>query len=460
MNCKKVAIGVLSGALLAAALLSGCARSAPESPLPSAAVTAEETRMETSPAVETVSFDTKDGVRIHWVAAGPGANGWDIPVLNIAPHTITGEEARRAADALFGPVTYYEHRESGARPMTKAVIDEKLALWASLLAPGALEAIYGDQPELITQTRETIELFIENARSAYNAAPETEERVISDWRFHPWEYYTAMTDYTPSGNESIEVDTVYDSIAYTFSVANRDRGDFYLDSLSAYPYTGYASPDRIEENIFRIDYSYESYPTAAQLESAKAEAQKLLDAFGLGEWTVDSCSIEERAMNPDAPRYTIRVRAVPVCGGTAVMPQRPLLGMEGIGAGDIGWYHADAAFEFGTDNILLDLRLQSPVDIQSEETVQTLSGTEAAAALQKALSEKDLSAFFAGIGARKQDVYICELRPCYRRAAGVSGQYQYIPCLTAMAALGSQPPENADALYPLLTISLLDGSAV
>lgn len=460
MKYKKIPASVLSGALLAAMLLSGCAQSAPEIPLPTAAAAPEETRIDTFPAAETASFDTKDGVRVHWMAADPGADGWDILVLNIAPHTITAEEARRAADTLFGDVTYYEHRESGVRPMTKDVIDEKLALWESLLAPGALEAIYGNQPELTAQTRETIERFIENTRSAYDAAPETEERVISDWSFHPWEYYAAMTDYTPSGNESIEVDTVYDSIPYTFSAANRDRADFYLNSLSAYPYTGYASPDRVEENIFLLEHSYESHPTGAQLESAKEKAQKLLDGFDLGDWTVDSCSIEEQAIDLDAPRYTIRVRAVPVCGGTAVSPQRPLLGMEGIGAGDIGWYHADASFMFGTDNILLDLRLQSPVDIQSEETAQTLSGAEAAAVLQTALAEKDLSAFFVRTGARKQDVYIYELRPYYWRVAGVSGQYQYIPCLAAMAAFDSQPPEDADALYPLLMISLLDGSAV
>ena len=222
---KNRTVCALSGALLL--LLTGCAKTVPEAPensLPSAA--AAETNTDFSSAVETASFDTKDGVRIHWMIAPSGTGGWDIPVLNIAPHTITAEEARRAADALFGDAAYYEHRGIDARPMTKSVITEKLALWESLLEPGALEAIYGDQPEEIAQKRETIESFIENARAAYASAPETEERVISDWSFHPWEYYTAMTDYTPDGNMSIEVDTVCGSIPYTFSAANRDRGDF------------------------------------------------------------------------------------------------------------------------------------------------------------------------------------------------------------------------------------------
>ena len=459
MNRKSTAACALSGALLL--LLTGCAKDVPETPenpLPSAA--AAETNTDFSSAIETVSFDTKDGVRIHWMIDPSGAGGWDIPVLNIAPHTITVEEAHRAADAIFGDAAYYEHRGIDARPMTKSVLTEKLALWESLLEPGALEAIYGDQPEEIAQKRETIETFIENARAAYASAPETEERVISDWGFHPWEYYAAMTDFTPDGNVSIEVDTVCSSTLYTFFAANRDRGDFYLNVLSAYPYTGYADPDLVEDNIFRIGHSYDAPPTDAQLESAQNRAAELLGAFGLGEWKIDSCAADERAIDPDAPRYTIQIKAVPVLNGIEVMPQRPLLGMNDAGAGDIGWYYSEASFEFGPDNTLLFLRLESPADIQSTEDHKTLSGAEASAALQKALAEKDLSAFFVSAGARKHDVYIYELRPYYRRTVSTSGQYQYIPCLAAMAAfdgrsISGQPLESADWLYPLLTIDLL-----
>lgn len=459
---KRIFCRVLPCALLAAALLSGCAGTAPESPLPSVGVTAAEERpdIDFSSAAETAAFETKDGVRIHWMIAPSGAEEWDIPVLNIAPHTITAEEARRAADALFGDgVTFYEHIGTDARPMTKSVITEKLALWESLLEPGALEAIYGDQPETISQTKEILESFIKNAKAAYDTAPETEERTVSDWSFYPWEYYTAMTDYTPDGNMSIEVDTVCGSIPYTFSAANRDRGDFYLNALTAYPYTGYATPDRVEETLFRIEHSYNALPTDGSLESARNRAEELLSAFGLGEWKIDQCTIDERSIDPDKPLYTIRIKAVPVLNGIEVMPQRPLLGTEDIVAGDIGWYYSEASFEFGPDNTLLFLELKSPADVQSAEPLKALSGEEASAALQKALAEKDLSAFFVSTGARKQDVYIYELRPYYRRIPGASGQYQYIPCLAAMAAfdgqtISGQPLESADGLCPLLTIDL------
>ena len=459
---------------LLAALLSGCAAGSagenePVSQAPSVAPVEISTEQSGTSAAEYGTFETKDGVTVHLADIGSDTGTWELPTVEVTPHEFTAADARCIADALFGDGgTYYEHRESGARPMTKAVIEEKLALWESLLEPGALEAIYGDQPELISQTKETIERFIENARLAYDSAPETEERVISDWSFHPWEYYTAMTDYTPDGRVSLEVDTVCNSIPYTLSVSNR-RNDFYLNSLYVYPYTGYITPDLVEENLFRIEHSYSVRPTDAQLESARTRAEELLNAFGLGEWEIDQCVIDERAINPDVPLYTVKVKALPVFGGVAAIRQTQLSSLRDGAADGLNWYYTDVSFEFGTDNTLLFLELQSPVDIQKTEERGTISPAAAAAALQAGMEEKNLNYIFRTAGVSTQDLYVYQVKTGYSRVGAADGteRFWFVPSTTALAALESNTvfgerlnTDDAGALYPLLTVSLLDGSVI
>lgn len=234
-----------------------------------------------------------------------------------------------------------------------------------------------------------------------------------------------------------------------------------MNSLFAYPLTD-DTAGLVEDSLFRFAHSYESRPTVEQLESAKARAQELLDEFALGEWTVDRCGVKDRALDPEAPRYTVEVRAVPVYHGAAVQRQTQVSSLRDVDG--VGWYHATAAFEFGADNTLFHFELFSPADAAETEDRGTLSAADAAAALQAALADKDLSSFFVSIGQRKQDVYIYEVRPYYRRVGGSDGSYRYVPCLAAMAAFADASvtgePLTGDALYPLAAISLLDGSAV
>lgn len=466
-------ISFILSAVMILSLFSGCAAKETAETTStiqvSSANTAEmTTEQHDASATEYGTFETNDGVLAHLADIGSDTTAWNLLAVEVTPHEFTAADAHRIADALFGDVTYYEHQGSGVRPMTKSIIEEKLALWESFLEPGTLETLYGDQPEIISQARETIEIFIENARAAYDTAPETEERVISDWSFHPWEYYTTMTDYTPDGRVSIEIDTTCNSIPYTLSFSNYQK-DFYLNSLYVYPYTGYVTPDLVEDNIFRIDHSYSAPPTDVQLESARNRAKELLDAFGLGEWEIDQCTIDERAINPGVPQYTIKVKALPVFNGVAVTRQTQLSGLRNGAADGLNWYYTDASFEFGTDNTLLFLELQSPVDIQKTEACETISSSDAAAALQASMEDKNLNYIFLTAGVSTRDLYVYQVKTGYSRvgAKDNTGRFWFVPSATALVALEDKTvfgdPLNrndASSLYSLLTISLLDGSVI
>ena len=452
---------IFSALLFSALLLSGCGGRDSVTTAPAEVVPTVTPADSFSPAAEeTAVFSSKDGVTIHWAAPETDAETCRLPVLDIAPHAITAEEARRAADALFGGgAVYFQHRP--CRPVSKASITKKVMEWQAILGSDALETLYGDQPETVASARLELQRCIDETQTLYDAAPDTERRAEYDWVFRPQEAYSSLSAYLPEGNDTVWADTLCGALPYTFSATNRSRGDFYLNSLFAYPLTD-DTAGLVEDSLFRFAHSYESRPTVEQLESAKARAQELLDEFALGEWTVDRCGVKDRALNPEAPRYTVEVRAVPVYHGAAVQRQTqvsPLRDADGV-----GWYHATAAFEFGADNTLFHFELFSPADAAETEDRGTLSSTDAASALQVALADKDLSSFFVSIGQRKQDVYIYEVRPYYRRVGGSDGSYRYVPCLAAMAAFADASvtgePLTGDALYPLAAISLLDGSAV
>ena len=452
---------IFSALLFSALLLSGCGGRDSVTTAPAEVVPTVVPADSFSPAAEeTAVFSSKDGVTIHWAAPETDAETCRLPVLYIAPHAITAEEARRAADALFGDgAVYFQHRP--CRPVSKASITKKVMEWQAILGSDALETLYGDQPETVASARLELQRCIDETQTLYDAAPDTEQRAEYDWVFRPQEAYSSLSAYLPEGNDAVWADTLCGSLPYTFSATNRSRGDFYLNSLFAYPLTD-DTAGLVEDSLFRFAHSYESRPTVEQLESAKARAQELLDEFALGEWTVDRCGVKDRALDPEAPRYTVEVRAVPVYHGAAVQRQAqvsPLRDADGV-----GWYHATAAFEFGADNTLFHFELFSPADVAETEDRGTLSSADAASALQAALADKDLSSFFVSIGQRKQDVYIYEVRPYYRRVGGSDGSYRYVPCLAAMAAFADASvtgePLTGDALYPLAAISLLDGSAV
>jgi hypothetical protein len=463
MTPKKIQLIAVVTALT---LLGGCADKASPEQVQSSPEEISASVSRDTP-VEFASFTTKNGVQIHFSDIGSDTEAWNLPVVSVAPRYYTEEDARRLAQALFGSnAVYYEHRMRGVRPMTKSVITDKIALFERLLEDDTLEKLYGNQPEVIDRTMETMEGFIEREQEAYDTAPETEDRPETDWTFHPEEYYSELTDFKPEGNESIEVDTVYNTIPYTFSVSNR-RNDFYLNSLFAYWSSGYISATNVEDNLFRYEYSYDIYPTDEQIAAAKAKAEELLQAFDIGEWEIDRCSVKQLAMNPDVPRYTIVIRAVPIINGTAVVRQTQLNALRYGAENGLNWYYTDASFEFGVDNTLYMLELQSPMTILGTEETEVISLEEAEKALQAGLEEKNVSYIFATAGISSKDLYIYQLKTGYTRVGDASGNFRYVPSLTAMAALEDktvygEPLDLSDpnALYALITISLIDGSVI
>ena len=149
-----------------------------------------------------------------------------VTVLRVKPHEITGEEVKGWADVLFGGQEAYEPNNV----LTKGELEKETLHYRQLASDrdGLIE-IYGSEDAaqgMIDYYNEMISGY----EGMYDAAPETYDRKLSDWTFHPYDYYDAEAamresreDYE-SLKETMLLETVSEDRTLNLSAANRLSG--------------------------------------------------------------------------------------------------------------------------------------------------------------------------------------------------------------------------------------------
>lgn len=329
-----------------------------------AAVSASESREPdaTRPVSYSDTFTSTDGSVEFTLNIDTNITDAAMPVVEVAPHSLTGEDVRRTAQALFGDAICYEARQGTDETLSQKEIQEKINRWTRYASADAIRLLYGTERE---STLELVKSFVGEYTKRLETAPGEDTRQPCPWEFREESYYVSNPeDYAGyRQNDDIEAYVEVDGIPYNFSASKRNESDYKLNMMMAYPHDG-TSPDGMDSRIFRANLCRTPKPTEAQMDAIRDKAERILSKMDLGQWQIDGCTVECQWFG-DIPEYTVRVSAVPVFCGIPATRHPQLWNLKGDDAFASNYYFTDCNFIFSADGRLVRYELQSPVDITS-----------------------------------------------------------------------------------------------
>lgn len=322
-----------------------------------------------------------------------------MPVIEVVPHYLTGEDAQRVSELLFPGEVFYE-AEPTLTEIENQLTREELQEYIQLVNPYLdKEKIVDINPYCAGREEDEIELlrsFIEGATRAMDRVPEGWTHEVTSWKMYPDFHYMysperieeenlyASNDY----NESIQVTVKIGQIPYCLTFSTRNRDDFKINNIYVHALSNF--PGDLPNKIYSAMLCRTPEPTEEQVDAAAAKADELLNAMGLGEWRVVNAEAEPHYSGVG---YRINVHAVPVFRGIPVV-QVPQIGHlnNNKNAYASNYYHTKAEFAFNAYGELIDMTLYSPVDIK-----QTVNSNAAVLPMdelmERAISHLSLSDF-------------------------------------------------------------------
>lgn len=295
-------------------------------------------------------FDSTDGSVHFTVTFDEELPKTSMPVVEVAPHFFTSEDAQNVAFALFGDATFYEAEAEMHPVYSKEEIRKKIERWSTGAASGSIA-----------------DKFIQEYSLLMEEAPEENPHKLCDWQFKSeWYYfYGENEEYKASdpGNDMICASVNVNDVPYRIRITTRNRSDFVINNIAVFPYDG-ASPGGIDESLFRDMLCDDVKPDEKKIDEIKEQAMDILFKMNLGDWEIDNCTIEDDGSSTKS-RYTITITAVPVFEGTAALRTAQLSSLKGKSEYASNYYYSNVEFEFSSGGNLLSFNMKSPVDVIS-----------------------------------------------------------------------------------------------
>lgn len=345
----------------------------------------------------TDSFSSTDGSVEFTLNIDTEVSNAPMPVAEVEPHYLTGQDAKRVAEVLFGDAEIYEARPILAPKETiysKSQVQELLTKWAQYTDLEFLLDLYGDERNAET-TAEVVKKFIADYSEAYDNFQEEDPRVPCEWTLKPDAYYLYSPDEVAQMdvsdyNYGIEAEVTANGIGYIYTVSTRNKVDFKINNIIVRLGDGGISPDTIDIRTYEARLCRTDKPTDAQMEAAQAKASELLAQMELGDWLVDECYLQTINYYGDTPEYVICVNAVPVINGIPASRRPQLDNLRSKEVYSSNYYLTDASFGFSADGRLVSFQLYSSIDVTEilNDNVATLGIDEL---MEKAKSHLSLS---------------------------------------------------------------------
>lgn len=403
-----------------------------------------------------------------------------LPVVEIVPHYLTGEDVKRVAQALFGEADFYE-REPDYNPQYSASqLRDKVNMWSAYSSQEALTELYGidvDWSDDINIIKKYIQTFTEQLESA----PEVDPRTPCDWTLKKESTYFEI-DATSNDILCATVNT--EKAEYLLTGVTRNQNDFKLNGITVKLGDGVYLPT-VEQAIYRARLCRTDTPTSDQISAVKETAQSMLNQMKLGEWLVrDAYTVTEYC--GDTPEYTIRVDASPILNELAAVPGQMIHDLTSDNTYTSNYYITNAYFLFSANGDLVFFGMDSPIEIKNvvNTNVATLSMDEL---IEKAKTHLSLCDAKAGIGVPSgfvelyeenygEDI-VCKIEICELvyglgrvKAKDTEDSYYYLPVLSCKGIANYYGKDSGElymsssdygaTLQNLVWINAVDGTII
>ena len=399
-------------------------------------------------------------------------SGEYMPMLEVKPHQITAEEAKRVAYAIFGDADFYEKVPDLKQYYTKEEIKQKLERWSQYTTQESLDGLYGkgmtDADEL-----ELVHLFIERYQEKHITAPEEIPYTPCEWKFkNGIAYYDDSSANPDNFSDEIWAQLYVGDIPYDFCATNRDKEDYKVNSIYAVASTG-ISPNGIDEEIFKARLFRTEMPSQEQLDAVKSKAETMLQAMDMGTWLIDQCYVEEKKISEEITEYSVVVTAVPVLYGVPAVRVPQFSALRGPDPSVKNYYYADVRFEFSPNGELWDFHMRSPIEIvENLGAGQTMTAAQLLDLAKQQLEEsmpEDYSFIPSIYGG--DDILCCrvnvnELNYNLTRVnkPGCTDRFYYIPGMTIKGFVEIYEQKSGKVLWSqemiLLNLDGRDGSII
>lgn len=396
-----------------------------------------------------------------------------MPMLEVKPHQITNEEAKRVAHVLFGDAAFYEKVANLKQYYTKAEIEQKLDRWSQYTTQESLGELYGKWMS-DSDVLELVNTFIERYQEKYKSAPEEIPYTPCEWTFkNGIAYYDDSSANPENFSDQIWAQLYVGDIPYDFCATNRDKEDFKVNSMYAVVATG-ISPNGIDEEIFKARLFRTQMPTQQQLDAVRAKAEAMLLQMDMGNWMIDQCYVDEKMISEEITEYRIIVTAVPVLHGVPVVrvPQFSAL-RDAENPIVKNYYYADVEFQFSPNGDLWLFDMQSPVEIVENLSIgETMSAQQLLDIAKGYLAEctpEDFSfipSVYSGDDILCCRVYVNDLDYNLTRInkPGYTDRFYYVPGITVNGVVEYYEQNSGKVLWSeestLLNLDGRDGSII
>lgn len=232
-----------------------------------------------------------------------------FPIVEVSPHYLTAEDAKRIAFSLFPDATFYEVEPRRERRLCKEEIQEMLNRWSQYANESALFELYGEVPR--TGQIDNIKSFIEEYTELYTHAPVDIQHQPCQWVMKKTSYYMlpeneyAAAD-TSRDNDEISAQFDVNGIPYYFTVATRNMNDFKVNMISCTIDSG-LSPSNLDRRIFTANLCRTEKPTDNEMAAVKSQAADMLEQMELGDWMIDKCELQTTYYG-NVPEYSIVIQ--------------------------------------------------------------------------------------------------------------------------------------------------------
>lgn len=401
----------------------------------------------------------------------------NTPIIEVSPHYLSEEEIKHIAQVLFGDSIIYEAERTFSPVYSKSEILKKINRWSQYANSEALQTLYGvSMDHMVT----LIQDYIERYTLLYESASDENPHQLCDWNFRKaMQYMYSEEQLVTEGidisddNDEIKASLFMNEIEYIYSASTRNKDDFKLNYITAYPYSG-ISPGGIDALILRANLCRTAEPTEYQVSQMHTSTENYLQKMGLGEWEIDQCYVNKISYG-ETPEYTICVTAVPTLDGVAATrrPQLEDLKSENVYASN--YYLTDALFEFSANGELMLFRLYSPIEIKQiiNKNAAILSLDELIQKAKTYFAHSDYFAYgFASEIEQSKEKFGCTVEVndvdyglTRVKVPNSDESYYYVPSITLRGNVEYYIKASAEICYEnnnetLLILNAVDGSII
>lgn len=412
------------------------------------------------------SFSSLDGsVSFAFDVHSEIANG-HLPVVEVAPHPLTVEDAQRIAEVLFPEGVFYE--DDPERQLSSHEIQENISYWSKYLDREMISDLYGsNSEEFIQSIQEIVHRYLDYNLKLMESAPDNDNKLLCTWSFTPEKY-------AEKGTNTLSAIADTGIAEYKFIVSSRDEDDYKINNIFAYLNED-NSPNSMSAMVKRYELCKSAAPTDEEINNAVETVQRMLDNMGIGEWQVDEWGYSPLGRGTQEA-YVIHVNAVPVFEGVQAIRQPQLDNLKSTEVYASNYYYTDASFELSPGGVLLSCTISSPVDVIDVVNcqVQTLSTENLLEKAKSHLSLFDYHNFSPELG---EYTFLCKVTIneldyglTRVKVPNTDASYYYVPALTLRGRFQSYEEQSGEiwidslekdgSSQTLLVLNAVDGSII